>query len=328
MCKIRKNGGTMTKKFKSVKASILTGIVLISVIFAVAPTTSAGILFNLQSSLTVKWNTSETQQPLVPQGETRQLTIDITHTVNKGMLGAAVLQIYAGKQITIQIEVISTPTWATATLSQGTVTAAIGAPGTYQTLQTTLTLAVSENAPAYGVGEVKLRATALKAGLIQSFQQDFALNFQPDYKPLISPAFPDSNTKQIGPLDTATFRIDITNMGNSRTIVYLNVATVPKGWVAIVTDRITLEEGVGSVGTAYLVVKPPKGFGYHYDEETITIMMQPVKADNELKKGVISPATFLVESRGFSTPGFEAIAFIGALALVMGIIVYIRKRKE
>ncbi|MCX6671768.1 MAG: hypothetical protein NTX92_07600 [Euryarchaeota archaeon] len=317
----------MTKRFKNIKASILTGIILISAIIAVSPTISAGILFNLQSSLTVSWNASETTQPLVPRGGTRTLAIDITHIVNKGLLGAAVLQLYTGKQVTIKIEILETPSWATASLSQGTVTATIN-PGTVQTLQTYLTIAVAENAPAFGVGAVRLRATALKAGLVQSFEQDFTLNFQPDYKPLISPAFPDSNTKQIGPMDTATFRIDVTNMGNARTKVYLSVVTVPEGWVAIVTDQITLEEGVGSVGTAYLVVKPPKGFGYHYDEETIVVSMQPVKADEETKKGSITPASFLVESRGFSTPGFDAIAFIGALALVMGIIVFIRKRKQ
>ena len=316
----------MTKRFKTVKASILTGIILISVIIAVSPTTSAGIFFNLQSSLTVSWNTSETEQPLVPRGGTRTLTLDITHIVNKGLLGAAILKAYTGKQVTIKIEILSTPTWATASLSQGTVTATID-PTTMQTLHTALTLAVAENAPAFGVGEVRLRATALKAGLIQSFEQDFALNFQPDYKPLIQPTFPDANTKQIGPMDTATFRIDIVNMGNARTKVYLNVVNIPEGWVAIVTDQIIIEEGVGSMNTAYLVVKPPKGFGYHYDEKTITISMQPFKADDESKKGSITPASFLVESRGFSTPGFEAIAFIGAIALVMSILIYTRKRK-
>jgi hypothetical protein len=326
MCKIRKNGGTMTKRFKTVKASFLTGMILISVIIAVAPTTSAGLFLNLQSSLTVSWNANETQQPLVPRGGTRTLTLDITHTVNKGLLGAGILKAYTGYQITIKIEILSTPTWATATLSQGTVTATIN-PTTPQTLHTALTLAVSENAPAFGVGEVRLKATALKAGLIQGFEQDFALNFQPDYKPLIQPVFPDANTKQIGPMDTATFRIDITNMGNARTKVYLKVETIPEGWVAIVTDQVIIEEGVGSMATAYLVIKPPKGFGYHYDEETITISMQPFKADDETKKGSITPASFLVESRGFSTPGFDAIAFIGALALVMSIIVFIRKRK-
>jgi hypothetical protein len=316
----------MTKRFKTVKASILTGIILISVIFAVAPTTSAGLFLNLQSSVTVSWNSTEiTQKPLVPRGGARTIDLDITHTVNKGLLGGAILQAYAGKMITIKIEIIKTETWATASLSQGTVTATIGSE---QTLHTSLTLAVEENAPALSVGVVQLRATALKAGLIQGFVQDFSLYFQPDYKPLIQPTLPDANTKQIGPMDTATFRIDIQNLGNARTLVKLAVLVVPEGWTAIVTDEIVLEEGVGSTNTAYLVVKPPKGFGYHYDEETIVVSMQPVKADEPTKVGAITKASFLVESRGFSTPGFDAIAFIGALASVMLIVAFIRKRKK
>jgi hypothetical protein len=43
--------------------------------------------------------------------------------------------------------------------------------------------------------------------------------------------------------------------------------------------------------------------------------------------GVITYETVLVQSRGFSTPGFEAIGFIGALAIVMVIIFITRKRK-
>jgi hypothetical protein len=325
MCKIRKNGGTMTKGFKTVKASILTGIILISVIIAITPPTSAGIFINLQSSVTVSWNSSETQQPLVPRGGARTIALDITHTVNKGLLGSAILQAYAGKMITIKIEILQTESWATATLSQGTVTASIGSE---QVLHTMLTLAVDENAPALSVGVVSLRATALKAGLIQGFEQDFALYFQPDYKPLIQPTFPNANTRQIGPMDTATFQIDVQNLGNARTVVKLNVLIVPEGWTAIVTDEIVLEEGVGSTNTAYLVVKPPKGFGYHYDEETIVVSMQPVKADEQTKVGAITKASFLVESRGFSTPGFDAIAFIGALASVLLIVAIIRKRKK
>jgi len=315
----------MTKKFSTIKASILTGILLISVIIAIAPPTSAGLFINLQSSVTVSWNASETAQPLVPRGGARTIGLDITHTVNKGLLGGAILQAYAGKQITIKIEIIKTETWVTATLSQGTVTATIGSE---QILHTYLTLAVAENAPALSVGVVSLRATALKAGLIQGFEQDFSLYFQPDYKPLIQPTYPDTNTKQIGPMDTATFRIDVQNLGNARTIVKLNVETVPEGWTAIVTDEIVLEEGVGSMNTAYLVVKPPKGFGYHYDEQTIVVSMQPVKADEQTKVGAITRASFLVESRGFSTPGFDAIALIGALASVILIIAIIRKRKK
>jgi hypothetical protein len=129
-------------------------------------------------------------------------------------------------------------------------------------------------------------------------------------------------------MDTAIFPILIENLGNARTVVLLNVVSVPKDWNAIITSQVTLEEGAGSTATAYLVIKPPKGFGYHYDEQTIKISMQPVKADDYSKKGEITYESFLVQSRGFSTPGFDAIAFIGALAVVLLIITCIQKRKK
>jgi len=160
------------------------------------------------------------------------------------------------------------------------------------------------------------------------YENDFTLSFIPDYKPLIKPSLPETNTKEIGPMDTATFPITIENLGNARTVVLLNVLNVTGGWNAVVTSQLTLEEGTGSTATAYLVIRPPKDFGYHYDEKTITISMQPVKADNYNQKGEITYETFLIQSRGFSTPGFEAITVIGALAILFIIMTCLRKRKK
>jgi len=325
MCKIRKNGGTMTKRFKTVKASILTGIILISVIIATTPTISAGPLFNLQSVLNVSWG-NETNQPVVPRGELRQLTLTITHTVTRGALGQFLLSLYQNAQITVDLQITETPSWCTATLSQGTV-AVMVVPNEITSRTTQLSLQVEDNAPAYGLGYVKIKATARQVGFIKGFEQEFTLNFLPDYKPLIQTTLPNTNTKQIGPLDTATFKIDIQNLGNARTKVKLRVLDIPVGWTAIVTDEIILEEGAGSMASAYLTVKPPKGFGYHYDQQTITVSMQPVKADQETKVGAISYASFLIESRGFSTPGFEMVIFIAAFAIVMTTLFMIRKRK-
>jgi hypothetical protein len=316
----------MTKKFKALTTSMVTGIILISVIIAVSPTISAGPLFNLQSVLDVTWKGNETQQPVVPRGELRQLDLVIKHRVTRGVLGQFLLNLYKGQQVMIDLQIVEVPSWCTATLSMGTV-AMIVDPNAYDEKTTVLSLQVDDDAPAYGLGYVRIRATAKKVGLINSFEKEFTLNFIPDYKPLIQPSLPDSNTKLIGPMDTASFRINVQNLGNARTKVKLSVVDVPEGWTAIVTDEIILEEGAGSTNTAYLVVKPPKGFGYHYEEKTITISMLPVKADDETKVGALTYATFLVESRGFSTPGFEMISFIGAFALVMVTLFIARKRK-
>jgi hypothetical protein len=326
MCKIRKNGGTMTKRFKTVKASIVTGIVFISVIVAVLPTTSAGLIFDLQSVLTVSWSANQTQQPVVPRGALRALDLSITHTVTRGVFGQGMINVYKGKTIVITVEIVETPSWCTATIAQGTLSTTVQ-PDTTTIVKTALSLQVADDAPAFGLGYIKLKATAKQAGLIAGFTQEFTLTFVPDYKPLIQPAYPETNTKKIGPLDTAVFPIQVTNLGNARTVVLLTVVNAPADWNAIITDQLILEEGKGSSSTAYLVIKPPKGFGYHNDERTITISMQPVKYDDYSKKGEITTASFLVESRGFSTPGFESIAFIGALAVVLLIITFYRKRK-
>jgi hypothetical protein len=315
----------MTKRFKAVKASIVTGIVFISVIAAVLPTTSAG-LFNLQSVLTVSWSSNQTQQPVVPRGALRALDLSITHTVTRGVFGQGMLQVYRNQLIVIIVEIVETPSWCTATIAQGTLSTTVQPDQTTE-VTTSLSLQVADDAPAFGLGYIKVKATARKAGLIQGFIQEFTLTFVPDYKPLIQPVYPETNTKRIGPLDTAVFPIQITNLGNARTVVLLTVEDVPADWNAIITDQLILEEGEGSSATAYLVIKPPKNFGYHNDEKTITISMQPVKYDDYSKKGETTYATFLVESRGFSTPGFESIALISALVVVLIIITLYRKRK-
>jgi hypothetical protein len=315
----------MTKKFQAAKVSILTGLVLISTIVALVPTTSAGPLFNLQSVINVTWG-NETQQPIVPRGQLRQLDLIITHTVTRGALGKLLLQLYQNTQIIIDLQITDSSSWCTATLSQSTLSTVV-MPDTINTVKTKLSLQVADDAPAFELGYVKIKATVQKIAVIKGFEQEFTLSFQPDYKPLIKPTLPETNTKQIGPLDTATFPINIENLGNARTVVNLKIVDVPKGWVAIVTSQITLEEGSGSIGTAYLVIKPPKGFGYHDDQQTITISMQPAQADRPSNVGVITYEQVLVQSRGFSTPGFEGIGFIGALAIVMITMYILRKRQ-
>jgi hypothetical protein len=317
----------MTKRFKSAKVSIVAGLILTSMIFSIVPTTSAGLIFNLQSVVTVTWAGNQTQKPVVPRGELRVLTLNISYYVTKGIFGAGLLQAYSGKQIVITIQITQTPSWCTANIAQGTISALIK-PNEKFYASTTLTLQVAEDAPAYGLGSIQVRATAEAAGLIMGYENDFTLSFIPDYKPLIQPTLPETNTKEIGPMDTATFPITIQNLGNARTIVYLNVVSVPPGWAAIVTSQVTLEEGPDSSATAYLVVKPLKSFGYHDDQKTITVSMQPVKADDPTKKGEITLETVLVQSRGFSTPGFETITFISAFAIAIILMTIIRKRKK
>jgi hypothetical protein len=316
----------MTKKMRSVKASIVTGLVIISTLVTLFPPTSAGLIFNLQSVLNVTWG-NEIDEPIIPRGEIRSLTLVITHKIARGPAGEAVLVTLEGSLIPIHVSIIDTPSWCTATLSQGTLSVIVQS-NQISTVETTLSISVANDAPAYGLGYIKVKATAETTGLIEGCENEFTLSFLPEYKALIEPSYPESYSKDIGPMDTAVFPIEIENLGNARTIVFLNVSNIPKDWIAMVTDQLTIAEGAGSKGTAYLIVKPSKSFGYHNEEGTIRVSMQPVKADDYSKKGEITTQTFLVQSRGFSTPGFETIFFLSAFALVFLIISFTRKRKK
>jgi len=317
----------MTKNFKTVEASIVMGILLASVFTAIVPTTSAGILVNLSSYVDVSWGGNETTKPIVPRGEMRQLTLNLRYGVNRGALPSQLLfMLYQGRQVNIKLETLETPTWCTATLKSGTITTVVSSEE--KELSTVLTLRVDENAPAFGAGYVKIKASVYKIGAIDGYSQEFTLEFTPAYLPMINAQLPDGNTKNIGPMDTAVFPIEISNMGNARTTVFFKIENVPKDWIAVVTDEITLDEGKGSKGIAYLTIKPPKGFGYHYDEQSIIVTMTPARAEDLTNQGESKTVTVIVESRGFSTPGFESVLFIGALLAVVVLLMMARRIKK
>lgn len=317
----------MTKTIRTVKASIVMGLLLVSIFTAIAPTSSAGALLKLSSYVTVNWPTANGSavKPIVPFGEERQLTLSVTYGVTTGAFPSQlVFELYQGRKVQIKLEIVDKPDWVTATLATDTINTKVtteSAP-----LTTTLTLSVLGDAPALGQAYVSIKASVDKIGPIDAYSQEYTLTFQPAYLPEVSPQYPEGQSKTVGPTDTATFPIEVQNLGNSRTTVFFKVSNVPEGWIAVVTDQIVLDQGQGSKGTAYLTVKPPKGFGYHDDIQSITVTMTPARSQDLTNQGVPTDATFVLESRGFSTPGFEPVLFIGALLAVILIIKLKRKK--
>lgn len=311
----------MKKNFKRVKASIVMIILLGSIFASLIPVTSAGLLFNLQSVIGVSWSGNETAEPVVPRGAIRPVDIDVSFVVTRGAFGRLALLAYTNKNAFIKLEIVDHSSWVTATLQTDTIPLPISEEIHYG--KTIVSFQVAEDAPAYGLGFIKIQASVGKLGLIDGYDQTFNLNFVPSYKPLINPDLPSGKSIKIGPMDTAEFPIEIENMGNARTIVYLDVIeeTVPEGWNAIVTSQVTLDEKVGSKSTAYLVVKPPKGFGYHQDEVTIKVSMTPVRADDTSQQGTTIYESFLVESQGVSTYGMEILLPIVLIIIVVLIVV-------
>ena len=74
-------------------------------------------------------------------------------------------------------------------------------------------------------------------------------------------------------------------------------------------------------------MKPPINFGYHEDRAVIKLKMTPFYQNNSNYFGEPHYLNFIVQSKGFSSPGFESILVLFALIFVMYPI-YKRKNKK
>ncbi len=313
----------MAKLVKSAKSTIIIFILLVS-LFAISNPVNA--IPTLNSNIDVVWGEKDTVKPVVPRDEVRKLNLTVKYKVDWGgdfAYGALVSYCNKVANALIKLKITEYSHWCTANLESSDVPTPLSTGLTQSSVF--LNLQLRDDAPAYGGGYVKIHASVPTMGLIGGFEKEFTLEFVAGYLPRIDVNLPEGTTKRIGPMDSAVFPIEISNMGNARTTVFFKIEGIPKGWTAAVTDDMTLDESEGKV-TAYLTVRPPKEFGYHYDKKSILIKLTPARAEDLTNLGEPLYVTAIVESRGFSTPGFESILFIGALLAVVLIIKLKKKR--
>ncbi|MBE3121029.1 MAG: hypothetical protein IMZ58_02340 [Thermoplasmata archaeon] len=313
----------MAKLIKSAESTIILLILLVS-LFAVSIPVIA--IPTLNSNIDVVWGEKDTVKPVIPRDEIRKLNLTIKYKVDWGgdfAYGALIAYSELGKNALINLKVTDHSPWCTANLGSDVVLTLLTTGLTQSSVF--LNLQLRDDAPAFGEGYVKIRASVPIMGFIGGFEKEFTLDFVAGYLPRINANLPEGTTKNIGPLDSAVFPVEISNLGNARTTVFFKIEDIPKGWTAVINDDMTLDEN--GKFTATLTVKPPRGFGFHDDRQSIMVRLTPARAEDLTNIGKPSFVSVIVQSRGFSTPGFEAIGFIGALAIVMLTIFIIRKRK-
>jgi hypothetical protein len=316
----------MKNNFKTLKASIIMGILLVSVSATIVPTTSAGFFVNLSSYMQAAFDaTNFSAKPVVPLGEIRSLTIYLTYGVNSGGLfknmATLLFGLHRNRQVNIKLQLGDHSPWCTPTLFTDTITTTVDEA--QQTgLQAILNLRVDDEAPAFGSGFINLKVTVPKVGMIAGYSNTFQLEFSPAYLPIIKPETPAGNYELIGPMDTASIPIEIENLGNAKTKVQCRVYSMSSSgdWGAIVTNEIYLDETAGSKGIVYLTVKPPKSFGYHDESVSISVEMIPIRAQG-LEEGRPQYVDILIDSRGFSFIGFEIV--VVPIIIIIAIIFFV-----
>jgi hypothetical protein len=311
----------MAKFIKSTVSTIFLLVLLVN-LFAVSSPVNA--VSTMHSNIDIVWG-NNIVKPVIPRDELRQLNLTVNYKVDWGRdFAYGALQAYMNKLVLVDLQVTEFSPWCIATLSVTTLLIPISWGVSNSTLA--LNVQLTENAPAFGEGYVKILASTHKQGLIEGFEKEFTLEFTPGYLPRINVNLPEGTAKNINPTESAVFPIEISNLGNARTTVFFTIEDIPNGWTAVIDNDITLIENGQSSAT--LTVKPPRDFGFHYDRKSIMIKLTPARAENTTELGKPSFVTVLVQSRGFYTPGFEAITLIGATAIVLLCITIIRKKKK
>jgi len=313
----------MKKNFRSVKATLIIGLLLVSVLVALIPTTTAGAFSSLESYVNVTYDTSITNEPIYIRGTGKAINVNITYGVTSASLfgiGDKIwLAMHLGRTVQIQVEPFEYPDWATVSISQWPTAKIQTADKSYPV---TINLKVSEDAPAFGKGDIKLRFTVPDVGMIKGVVTEVNIPFSVGYTPIVSPEVIGGESKIIGPMDTTVFPIELTNLGNARTRVQLEITNIPDGWSAIITNEVIIEEGEGSKATVYLTVRPPRGFGYHDDSASIVIRYTPEMVEQPTFVGASKPINVLIESRGISVIGFEIILLPIIVIIVVLLFLY------
>jgi len=296
--------------------------------FIIPNNSNAGSFYNAEALAEVVWSLEETQKPIVPRDEVKELELLVKFRIESdNYFGMGLLIGYAGSELAlIDLEIVETSPWCSVGLQQTLVATNISK---YDETTTKLYLNIDENAPAYGDGFIKIKAQTRSLNIIKGTEKTFTLSFTPAYIPIIKTNLPEVNTKKINPIEKAEFPIEIENAGNARTRVTFKIENIPEGWEASINEFIVLKEAKGSKETAYLTVIPPNGLGYHYDEANIRVTMTPSRAEDEKDTGNPLYATFTVQNRGLSTNGIEQILFVGIIVFsILVAIVFILKWKR
>lgn len=319
----------MTSTFKRVTRIIML-LVLVSLFTAVLPTTPAGLVdvYNCYSVIKIDYDEEAAHVPLIPIDMIMNIPITLNYHVD-GYFDGDIPAFYANVRHLnnfIYLYIENKPDWCNATISPNFIQMPALANGTTENV--TLTIKIDDSAHAFDLGKIELKVRVTDMGVIKggTFYND--ITFSPGYFPLLKLTIPGERVELIEPLESTKFDIEIENLGNAKTLVTSKILDVPEGWtVAIDPETVigTSTMGDNSKKTISLSLQPSIEFGYHNDREVIQVSITPSYYDDPSLTGQEYLVSFLIQSKGFSTPGFEAVLALSALIIV---VICAKKRKK
>ncbi len=336
----------MIKKYKMIFTFLLI-LLLISTVFT-ANTLAKDPVIKLKQQVSLYWDSSDSDDPIIPRDELKELNVTFDYSFNHGLsfsegmylnyvnykdLGFTVSGKYPDgyySKAKIELDIIDSPSWCHATFRHPQAVANLS-PSFINKIP--LYIILDEDAPAYEQGYLLVEAfirSPPAINYISSYKKEFNLTFTTSFYPVIDVNLPDVNVKEIGPQESAEFPLEISNIGNDKTIVNIKVDSLPDGWAATVTDSLLLEKE--SSKKAQLSVKPPRDFGYKNEVGIVRLKLTPTRAYDMSEEGDDLTISFLIKSKGFSVEGgnlnFSILVIVFVLLLFLIVGFFLKKKTK
>jgi len=318
----------MIKQIKKFKIFIIFLILFGSSSITICSVAKSGPLdqvYELTPNLTIEYDETILQKPIKPYDNATLIPVKIRLDLTSPTADIVLARIGGGKiKFIVNVEIIEIPEGCQASIIPKLILIDLPTEAIPVYANATISITVNQFLPAGSQKKLVARmvseeignqATLIKTG---NYTQD--IPFMVGYYSQLNFNYKDGNVRDIRPDETANFNFEIQNYGNGATNVISEIVDLPDGWATeIVRSTILGSEITGSTSskTISLRVKPPIDFGYHEDRAVIKVKMIPVSYPNSEYSGEPNYLYFIVQSKGFFTPGFEFGIILFAFIFVL-----------
>jgi|WetSurMetagenome_2_1015567.scaffolds.fasta_scaffold00443_11 hypothetical protein len=325
----------MIKHLKTIKASIIIGILLISLIpFLVThDSTASAALISFHSYMDLNYDPSILNKPLeIDVAMSIPITVsywtDIPDIFSKIPYPLNNLILFGnpiGPMQKIHLELLQTPEWANIYFSSPDIITDIPfkSDGVF-TKNTTLIISPKMEAPAEPQRiSIKVSCESIKRINGFSFQKD--IPFTPSFIPTIS-IQTDNPIRTSGPHQSISFRIVVQNMGNKITQVTPKIIGADEKWTTTINPP-NLRIYPNQEGEFVFSLITPYDFGWHseYGRFEINFLSEVYPISTSGSASSSESIYLIVNNNGFSLPGFEFPLLIIAFAIIL---VFLQKRRH
>jgi len=258
-------------------------------------------IFTSVPEIRLDYDSDAVSEEIIPINGSHEIPLQVSYEIY-GMFSGWHEFVHRHKNVQVKLEIIDEPEWCKASLDTNTLNFDIKKKCS-EPKNTSLFVSVDENAPAFQQGIIKIgaKSTSIK-GLIftkvASGNDTFEIPFIVGYMPVIDFTLSEGAYKEIPPLNTTTIPINITNLGNGRTEVIIEIiqnesstliANCPS--MIVIDSPISGEENTKEVEIS---IKPYENFSM----ETIRIQLTPTYYQDPMLQGKPCVVTFTVKNDG------------------------------